>query len=173
MKIIRIYVSLVEALSEWAGKVAMWLSSVLVVLICFDVLARYLFGISYVSVFELEWHIFALLFLLGASYSLKYDRHVRVDIFYSQFSEKQKAWVNLLGCLLFLIPFCLIVIEASVPYFLTSLNLNEASNDQGGLPARYIIKGMIIVGFALLFLQGTSLIMRSLVVIFNKKLFNQ
>ena len=73
MKIIKFYVSLVEVLSEWAGKVAMWLSSVLVVLICFDVLARYLFGISYVSVFELEWHIFALLFLLGASYSLKYD----------------------------------------------------------------------------------------------------
>ncbi len=171
MKAIRFYVELVETISELAGRVAMWLSTLLVVLICFDVLARYLFSISYVWVFELEWHIFALLFLFGASFSLKYDRHVRVDIIYNQLNEKQKAWINLLGCLLFLFPFCVIVIEASVPYLMTSLQLNEASNDQGGLPARYFIKSMIIVGFVFLMMQGTALVVRSLLVISNKKLY--
>ena len=168
MKIVKTYITIVENISEVAGKIAMWLSSILVLLICFDVLARYFFSVSFVSVFELEWHIFALIFLFGASFTLKHDKHVRVDIFYNQFSDKQKAIVNLIGCIFFLIPFCYIVIESSIPYFLNSYNLNEGSTDYGGLPVRYIIKSMIMVGFTLLLLQGTALFFRSFLTLINK-----
>ncbi|UZR92281.1 TRAP transporter small permease subunit [Chondrinema litorale] len=168
MNTLKSIIKIIEGISETAGKIAMWLSSTLVLLICFDVLARYFFSVSFVSVFELEWHIFALIFLFGASFTLKYDKHVRVDIFYNQFSDKQKALVNLLGCLFFLIPFCYIVIESSVPYFMNSYYLNEGSTDYGGLPARYIIKSMIMVGFILLLLQGVALFFRSLLTLFNK-----
>ena len=168
MKIVKTYITIVENISEVAGKIAMWLSSILVLLICFDILARYFFSVSFVSVFELEWHIFALIFLFGASFTLKHDKHVRVDIFYNQFSDKQKAIVNLIGCIFFLIPFCYIVIESSIPYFLNSYNLNEGSTDYGGLPVRYIIKSMIMVGFTLLLLQGTALFFRSFLTLINK-----
>ena len=118
---------------------------------------------------EIEWHIFSLVFLLAAGYTFKHDRHVRVDLFYSQFSPKRKAWVNLLGCLFFLIPFCVILISASVPYVSLSYRLHEISSDPGGLPYRYLIKGAIPLGIFFLLLQAISLTFSSLLIIINRE----
>ncbi|MDW7695073.1 TRAP transporter small permease subunit [Flammeovirgaceae bacterium SG7u.111] len=161
VKFLNRYVRFVDQLNEYVGISVSFLTSALVLLICYDVITRYLFSVTHVAIFELEWHIFALIFILGAAYTLKHDKHVRVDIFYSRFSEKGKALVNLFGTIFFLVPFCLVVINGGIPYLETSLKLSEGSNDPGGLPARYIIKGSIIVGFSLLLLQGTSLIITS------------
>ena len=154
-----------DGASELFGKIASWLTSVLMLLIIGDVVLRYLFNVSHVWVTELEWHIFALIFLLGAAYTLRHDAHVRVDLFYAGFSEKKKAFINLLGVCLFLIPWCLVVIRASIRYATNSYLIQETSPDPGGLPALWIIKSMIVVAFILLLLQGVSLLLKSIQVI--------
>lgn len=144
-----------------------WLTTVLVLVICIDVVMRYFFNQSSAGMFELEWHLFAFIFLLGSAYTLKKDKHVRVDVFYSRFNARQKAWVNLLGCLLFLLPLCFVVVETSFSFVENSFRFNESSADPGGLPARYVVKSSITIGFALLFLQALSMIIKSVNTIFN------
>jgi TRAP-type mannitol/chloroaromatic compound transport system permease small subunit len=155
-------------LNEWIGQKVAWLNTLLVVVICLDVVRRYILNQSSVAFIEIEWYIFSVIFLLGAGYALKYDRHVRVDLFYSRFSAKGKAWINLLGCLFFLIPFCVILIKASFPYVGLSYRLNEISPDPGGLPGRYLIKAAIPLGFFFLLLQAVSLTFSSWLIIINK-----
>lgn len=145
-----------------------WLTTGLVWLICTDVILRYLFNFSSASLFELELHVFALIFLLGAAYTLKADRHVRVDVFYTRFSEKGKAWVNLIGTIIFLIPLCIVVIVSSVPFVAESYNIIEGSPDPGGLPFRFLVKSAIPIGFSLLLLQAVSFCIRSIFVIQGK-----
>jgi TRAP-type mannitol/chloroaromatic compound transport system permease small subunit len=137
-------------------------------LICFNVAQRYLFNHSEAWRTELEWHLFALIFLLGAGYALKHDKHVRVDLFYAKFSAKKKALVNLIGTLLFLLPWCVIVILASYKYAHNAWLINEGSPDNG-LPARYIIKFAITLGFVFLLLQAISLVISSLKTLMNKE----
>ena len=105
---------------------------------------------------ELEWHLFALIFLLGAGYAFKHDRHVRVDLFYAKFSEREKAWLNLWGSLLFLLPWSALIVYTAYDYAWISYLIGEGSPDPGGLPARYIIKFMVAIGIFLLFLQGLA-----------------
>jgi len=128
---------------------------------------RYLFNNSEAWRTELEWHLFALIFLLGAGYALKHDKHVRVDLFYANFSEKQKAVVNFIGTLLFLLPWCAIIVYASYNYAHNSWIMNEGSPDNG-LPARYLIKFAITLGFGLLFLQAIAVLIDSLSTIFKE-----
>lgn len=135
------------------GKISSYLNIILVVLICIDVVLRYFFNITEKWVIELEWHLFAVIFLIGASYTFQEDKHVRVDLFYQKFSPKTKMLINLFGNLLFLMPWCIVVIYASFKFANVSLSYFEKSPDPGGLPARYIIKYMISFGFLLLLLQ--------------------
>jgi len=153
--------NLIDQLNSSIGKVVSWLTLLLVLIIVLDVAFRYLFSITSAASFELEWHLFAAIFLLGAAWTLKEDRHVRVDVFYHQFSEKNKAWVNLIGSLILLLPFCLIGFWESLSFVYSSFELNETSPQPGGLPARYIIKSTIPMGFLLLGLQGFSMMLRA------------
>ena len=159
------YVRFAESLSERVGLAVSWLTAVLVLVVCYDVFTRYLLQNSLVAVQEMQWHLFALVFLLGAAYTLKHDRHVRVDVLYSQFSPRTKALVNFVGSLLFLVPFCLIGIWASQMFVKTSFMIGETSPDPGGLPARFILKSAIPVGFFLVLLQGVALSFKSLAVV--------
>ena len=161
-------IKLINHINTFSGKISAWFTTVLVVVICLDVVLRYVFNFSSVAFYDTEWHLFALIFLLGAGYTLQSDRHVRVDVFYSKFSEKQKALVNLIGCVFFLFPFCLIVIKAGIPYVEVSFNMNEKSTDPGGLPYRFLIKSFIVVGFALLLLQGLVVVGESFRIVFGK-----
>ena len=146
----------IESIVSWVGRSTAWLTTVLVLLICTDVIMRYAFSFTKAWVIELEWHLFALTFLLASAYALKEDQHVRVDVFYSKWSDKRKAWVNLVGTALFLIPWCLIIIKTGFQYADNSFAFRESSPDPGGLPARYIIKYSIVVGFVLLLLQAIA-----------------
>lgn len=161
MNLLRNYVRFADGLSEVVGKSVSWLSLLLVLVVCYDVLTRYLLNNSLVAVQELEWHIFSLLFLLAAGYSLKHDKHVRVDVLYSRFSPRTKAWVDLLGSLLFLIPFCLLVIWSSRRFVWSSYTIGETSPDPGGLPARWLLKAAIPLSFVLLMIQGLAMACRS------------
>lgn len=165
MHFLRAYIRFTDRLNEFIGSRVAWLNTFLVLLICFDVIRRYLFNVSSVALIETEWYTFSLVFLLAAGYALKHDKHVRVDLFYSQFSARGKAWVNLLGSVFFLIPFCVILIKGSFPYVRDSIRFREISPDPGGLPARYLIKAAIPVGFFLLLMQAVSLAFSSLLII--------
>ena len=146
----------IEAITEWVGKSASWLVLAMVLLICYDVAMRYLFQQGSVALQELEWHLFALIFLLGSAYTLKHDDHVRVDLLYqSRFvSDKQRALINIIGTLLLLFPFCLLILISGWSFAENAFYYNEASPDPGGLPYRFILKGSLLVAFTLLLLQG-------------------
>lgn len=160
--------NLINFLNEKIGKAVSWLTFVLVLIVCYDVLSRYLFETSVVAVQELQWHIFSIIFLIAAAYSLKHNKHVRVDILYTRFSKKSRAWIDLFGSLIFLIPFCALVIWSSQNFVESSFKFAETSPDPGGLPARYILKACIPLGFFLLLIQGFSLAFQSLITVFEE-----
>ncbi len=148
----------IDALNEWVGRLNAWLIFGMMLLIAHNVAQRYLFNQSWVGLQELEWHLFAVTFMLGAAYTLKHDQHVRVDILYQShwMTPVRRAWVNLLGSLLFLMPFCLIILYSSWAFVSNAYVQGEGSPDPGGLPQRWILKSMLLWGFGLLFLQGLS-----------------
>ncbi len=143
----------------------------MVLLVSYDVTMRYVFNQGSVALQELEWHLFALLFLIGAAYTLKHDDHVRLDLFYqSRFSSDcTRAWINLIGGLVFLIPFCLLIINSSWFFVLQSWSFNEGSPDPGGLPYRWLLKAAIPFGFLLLLIQAIAECLKNLVFILEQK----
>lgn len=155
------FVKGINQLNEQVGKATAWLTVLLIVLVCFDVVARKLFNFSKIWIMELEWHLYALIFLLAAGYTLKHDRHVRVDLFYEKYPARDKALTNFFGHLLFLIPWCLVVIWASYHYAMESFLMREGSPEPNGLPARYIIKFSITIGIVLLLLQAIAGLIQS------------
>ncbi|MEE4265046.1 MAG: TRAP transporter small permease subunit [Desulfobacteraceae bacterium] len=152
----------IDEINERIGRMVAWVSLGLVVVIFADVVMRYLFNTSYVFTQELEWHLFAFIFLIGAGYTLLHDGHVRVDIIYQRLGLKGRAWINLFGVLLFLIPGCIMVMTTSWKFMMHSFEILEGSPDPGGIPLRFIVKGFIPAGFFLLLLQGVSLGIHSL-----------
>lgn len=151
----------IDALNEWVGRGVAWVTLLMVLVVFVDVVMRYLFNTSFVFTQELEWHLFGFVFLTGAGYTLLHDGHVRVDIFYQRLSPKGKAWINLIGVLLFLIPGCIMVISTSCQFVEHSYSVLEGSPDPGGIPGRFILKSAIPVGFTLIILQGISLGLKS------------
>ena len=147
------------------GKCVSRLVLTLVLLVGYDVSMRYLFRSGSVGLQELEWHLFSIIFLIGAAYTLKHDGHVRLDILYrSKFlNDRHRAWVDALGALFILLPFCLLIIISAWPFVSQAYIHNEISPDPGGLPARWLIKTMIPAGFCLLLLQGIAEILKKLV----------
>lgn len=154
-----------DAFSEWLGKNLSLLQVALVLVMTLDVITRYLFRVTTVAIIDLEWHIFSMIFLLCAGYTLKNDKHVRVDVFYNRLNNKGKAWVNLLGGVLMMLPFCLVCIYVSYKFTAYSFFLREGSPDPGGLPGRYLIKAVIPLGMFLLLLQAFASIFKSVLII--------
>lgn len=152
----------IEAINEWVGKTVSWLTLFLVLLICVDVVMRYLFDFTKVWIIELEIYFFAIIFLLGSGYAFKHDKHVRVDVFYTKLSPKKKAVVDLLGGLFFLLPWTCIIVWVGYNYSYFSFMMNEGSAQPGGIPALYILKFMIVIGFVFLLLQAISSILKSI-----------
>ncbi|OHX65845.1 TRAP transporter small permease subunit [Flammeovirga pacifica] len=158
----------INLLNKTIGKGIALFSIILILLVCVDVALRYFFNFSTAGVTELEWYLFGCIFLLNAPYTLFKDKHVRVDALYQKFSEKTKACIDIFGTLFFLIPFCLLVIDASIPYVYNSWVIMEKSTDAGGLPYRFLIKAVIPVSMGLLLLQGISLLLMKLQVLKTK-----
>lgn len=158
---------LIDQINEWVGRAVSWLTIILVVLVCFDVITRYFFSNTAAWIMELEWHLFALIFLFGAGYAFKHDKHVRVDLFYAKLSPKDQALVNIIGSFLFLIPWCLLIIYWSYEYALISYNIGETSPDPGGLPARYMIKFCVSIGMVFLLFQGISVLFKNILIYRN------
>ena len=156
--------------SEVCGRAVSWLVLAMVLLVTYDVSMRYFFSSGSIALQEMEWHLFAAIFLLGAAYTFKHDDHVRLDLFYqSRFmNDYRRAWVNFLGGLLMLIPFCLLIIYCAWPFVSLSFNSLEGSPDPGGLPYRWILKAAIPMGFVMLLLQAIADILQNLHRILDK-----
>jgi TRAP-type mannitol/chloroaromatic compound transport system permease small subunit len=151
----------IDAFQERFGRAVSWLMFGMVVVVFGDVIFRYVFSRSFVWVQELEWHLFGAIYLLAAGYTLLYDEHVRVDIVYSKLSPRGKAWIDFALLWVFFFPSCLLIIYTSWPFVKASYVVNEGSPDPGGIPARWVLKSVIIVGFALLLLQGVAQAIKS------------
>jgi TRAP-type mannitol/chloroaromatic compound transport system permease small subunit len=150
----------IDAFHHRLGSWVTWLTLVMVLVGAFNALARYLgrtvgVNLSSNAWIELQWYLFSLVFLLGAAPALAKGAHVRVDVLYARVPPRARAWIDLLGSLLFLLPFTLFGLWSSWPAIRNSWAVREVSSDPGGLP-RYPLKTMILVAFALLFLQGLS-----------------
>lgn len=168
-KTARLLARWIDRFTESLGQLTAWLVIIMVLVGSWNVVGRYIGRIvgqnlTSNTLLELQWYLFALVFMLGAAYTLKQNGHVRVDLLYKDWSPRRKAWVNLLGCLLFLIPFSGLVIYFSWGWTINSWTVFENSPNVGGLP-RYPIKSLIIVSFILLILQGLSEVVKSLVIL--------
>lgn len=144
---------LAERLVATVGKSAAWLCLGIVSLTFIIVMLRYGFSMGWIWLQESVIYLHAAVFLLAAAWTLQEDGHVRVDIFYRRGSPTRKAWINLLGCVLFLAPFCTFLILVSWDYVAASWRLLEGSREAGGVPLVYVLKSLILLFPALLLLQ--------------------
>jgi TRAP-type mannitol/chloroaromatic compound transport system permease small subunit len=168
-KLISQTIRVIDSFTEYSGRSIAWLVLAMVLLICYDVAMRYLLQQGSVALQELEWHLFALIFLLGSAYTLKHDEHVRVDILYqsSKLSDKHRALINILGILIFLLPFCILILVSAWPFVENAYFYNEGSPDPGGLPYRYLLKASILIAFSMLILQGLAELLRNILKLQN------
>lgn len=151
----------IDRFNERIGKSLYWLTLGMVLLGALNAIFRYLdrytgWGLSSNTWLELQWYFFSILFLLGAAYTLKHDAHVRVDVLFSRLGPRGQATINLAGVILFLIPFCILMLWTSWPAIQHTWSVLEVSPDPGGLP-RYPIKTVVPVAFVLLLVQGISM----------------
>jgi len=155
----------IDGMSRLLGRGVKWLA-VLLVLVQFTVVViRYAFGSSFIMMQESVVYIHAALFMLAIGYVYLLDAHVRVDFFYAGWSEKKKAWTDLLGVLITVLPFCWLLVWASWGYVSMSFRMGEGPMAVGGLPLLPYLKALILVMAALLALQGLSVMIRALGVI--------
>ena len=134
----------------------------MIALVLFDTLSRYLFSSGSIALQEMEWHLHDLIFLLGISYALKHNTHVRVDLFYEKFSPSLKAWVNIAGIVFLIIPFSAFIFYTGLEFAKDAYAMGEVSPNPGGLAYRFAIKSAIAAAFGLVILQAGSELLKSI-----------
>jgi len=154
----------IDGLNEVIGVTIRWLTLIMVFIGAIGAVLRYYsrslgLSMNLTPFVELQWYAFSIIFLLGAAYGLNKDVHVRVDVMYARYSDKTRAIIDLVGSVLFLVPFCILMLYVSFPAVRNSWSVREMSPDPGGLP-RYHIKALILVSFGLLLLQAISHIIK-------------
>jgi TRAP-type mannitol/chloroaromatic compound transport system permease small subunit len=150
----------VDAAIRRVGGIASWAWLGLVVVIAVNVVLRYVFGQGRIEFEELQWHVYAVGFLIGVSYCYEADDHVRIDVLHEKFRLRTQAWIELLGIVLFLLPFIAVVLIFSAPFIAYSFSIGEVSEAPGGLPLRWAIKAFLFIGFALLLAAALSRLSR-------------
>jgi len=151
-----------DRFSDLMGWIAGVLNGVMLLNVFYDSIMRYFFRSGSIALQEMEWHLFAVVFLFGMAYALKEDGHVRVDILYDRFSPRWKATVNIGGTLLFLIPLSILIIEGSVWFVHEAYTLNEISGDPGGLTMRWLIKAVIPTSFVFLIVSAIGFVIHNI-----------
>jgi TRAP-type mannitol/chloroaromatic compound transport system permease small subunit len=151
-----------DRFSDLMGWIAAALNLVMLVNVFYDAIMRYFFRSGHIALQELEWHIFAVVFLFGMSYTLKEDGHVRVDVLYDNFSPRRKAIVNIVGTLVFLIPLAVLIINGSTWFVKEAYDMNEISGDPGGLPMRWLIKAVIPASFVFLVVSACGFVVHNI-----------
>ncbi len=163
-----------ESISAWTGRLAMWLTLAMVLVIILAIVLDNFFSASslanlyLIKISEMSKYFFGMMFMLGIAYTLHHDQHVRVDIFYRKMNLKQKAIVNFVGTVVFLFPVCLVLLIVNLDYVI--FNWNETSKDPGGLPFLYLLKTFLVIMPVLLLIQGLANLINHGRVIFQKEL---
>ena len=152
----------INNINEFIGRSIAWCLLAMVVITFFNVVLRYGFNLGAIAAQESVIYLHAFVFMLALAYTYKHDAHVRVDVFYTNFSVTQKAWVDLLGTIILLLPFCFYMVISSWEYTHNSWKLLEGSAEAGGLPFVYILKTLIPVMPALLALQALVVVLTSI-----------
>jgi len=161
LRILKTSLSAIEKFTEVTGRFISWATVTMVILVVLVVITRYFLGLGSIALQESVTYLHCLVFMMGFAFTLKHDGHVRVDIFYRRFSPRFKAIVNLVGGLLFLIPFCLLIFFISWDYVLASWVIRETSAENNGLPFIYLLKTLMLLMPVTLLLQGIAEIIRS------------
>ncbi len=128
----------------------------------YDVILRYFFKTGSIAMQEMEWHLFSLVFLLGISYTLKEDGHVRVDVLYDKMNGCKKALINILGTIFFLFPISLLIAFGSFDFVHEAYITDEISGDPGGLTHRWIIKSLVPLAFFMTVISGIGYIIKNI-----------
>ncbi len=153
---------LINRFSDLLGKVAAVLFVLLLFNVFYDVISRYVFNDVSIGLQELEWHLYAAMFLLGVPYALRAEGHVRVDVIYERLSPQRRAWIDIFGSLFLLLPFALLVGWYGVGFAAEAYALGETSGDPGGLPYRWVIKAVIPFAFFSMAISGIGLLLKSI-----------
>ena len=146
----------IDSFIEYIGKIAALVLLLLTSLIVYDAIVRYLFSSGSLMLQELEWHFFDLIILFSIAYTLKYNQHVRVDIFYQKMNPKLQRRIGEIGLIMMVLPFSLLMLYTGLEFLLISLSQMDGSPNAGGLPLRFIVKSLIFFGFLFLILQSIS-----------------
>lgn len=140
--------------TQWLENLTIGLLLLTIFNVFIDVVLRYVFNNSSIALQEMEWHLFSALFLLGISYTLQHDAHVRVDVFYANLSQKKQALINMIGFVIFILPISLLITYYGIDYAYGAYEIGELSGDPGGLTHRFIIKSIIPISFILVIISG-------------------
>ncbi len=165
------YVRFVEGINEWVGRGTAWLMLGAVLAAFIVVFMRKFLNIGFIWMQDVYVWQHGVAFMLGAGYTLLHGGHVRVDIFYMRGNSRQRAWVNLIGTLVFLAPWLIVVAWTSLPFVALSWRIFEPSTQPGGLPGVFLLKTVILVFTALMALQGSAMAVRSLLVLRGREEF--
>lgn len=150
----------IDAFVEAVGRLTSWLALVLALVMGANVLLRYGFSLGFIWAQELEWHLLVPICLFGMSYALLHGEHVRVDVLYQSFGPTARRLVDVAAALISM-AFCAIVVWLSIPYVYQSWSIGEGTANPGGIEYRYVVKSLIPIGFAVLFLQSLSQAIKS------------
>lgn len=163
-------VQMIDTLTTWIGKMAGWLTLAMVLLTTYQVFTRKVLQENSIAMQEMVTYMHAAVFLLGSAYALRLDSHVRVDIFYREFSARKKALANLFGSVFFLLPFAGLVFYFGWNYAANSWQIHEGSSQAGGLNYVYVLKTLLPTFAGLLFIQGIAEIIRNGLIFFRPML---
>lgn len=146
---------LIDFISTWVGKLTMWLILATTLISSGNAIVRKAFDVSSNGLLEIQWYLFAAVFMLGAGYGFLKNSHVRIDFISTRLSDRTRNWIDVFGILFVLFPFCFLLITLSWPPFLGAYQNGEMSQNAGGL-IRWPVYLLVPVGFALLMMQGVS-----------------
>lgn len=152
---------LIDRFSILIGRFSAVLLLLLLANVFYDVVMRYVFNDVSIGMQEMEWHLYAMIFLFGVAYTLQADGHVRVDVLYERMSPQKRAIIDIAGVVIFLWPFCFLVADYGINFAYEAWSINEQSGDPGGLPHRWIIKSMISISFVCVLISSVGFLLRS------------
>lgn len=156
-----------DAAIRWIGDKVSWIWVLLVAVITVNVVMRYFFGQGRIEFEELQWHLYAIGFLIGISYCFEADDHVRIDVLHEHFALRTQAWIEFLGIVIFVLPFVALVLIYAVPFIAYSFGIHEVSEAPGGLPWRWAIKSFLFLGCALVLVAALARLSRVTALLFG------
>lgn len=162
-------VNIIEKTIIRIGKAVSWVNVLLILVILVQVVLRYLFSFSSVALEELQWHLYAVGIMTGLSYALSENTHVRLDLLHGRFRKKTRAWIDIIGLTVLVLPWCYVIILHGFDFVAASWRVKETSASPTGLSCYYIIKSVIPVSFSLLALAALSRILKQILVITGKE----